>query len=213
MKVIAINGSPRKKWNTATLIKRTLEGAESQGAETEIIHLYDLEYKGCKSCFSCKIIGSSNYGKCEVQDDLTGIFGKIENADALILGSPVYLGTVTGMMKSFMDRLVFQYLIYSDPISSLFPNKIKTRFIYTMNVDQNHAEEAGYAPHFNNNENFLNLTFGECQSLYSFDTYQFKDYSKVVMECFDPEHKREVHEKQFPLDLEKAYKMGAELVK
>ena len=51
MKVIAINGSPRKKWNTATLLEKALEGAETEGAETEIIHLYDLNFKGCKSCF------------------------------------------------------------------------------------------------------------------------------------------------------------------
>ena len=45
MRVIAFNGSPRKKWNTATLLKNALEGAESQGAETELVHLYDLNFK------------------------------------------------------------------------------------------------------------------------------------------------------------------------
>jgi hypothetical protein len=47
MKVIAFNGSPRKKWNTATLLEKALEGAASQGAETKLIHLYDLDFKGC----------------------------------------------------------------------------------------------------------------------------------------------------------------------
>jgi multimeric flavodoxin WrbA len=54
LKVIAFNGSPRKEWNTSTLLKQALEGAESEGAETELIHLYDLNFKGCESCFSCK---------------------------------------------------------------------------------------------------------------------------------------------------------------
>ena len=49
MKVIAINGSPRKKWNTATMLEKALEGATSEGAETELIHLYDLNFKGCTS--------------------------------------------------------------------------------------------------------------------------------------------------------------------
>ena len=49
MKVIAINGSPRKNWNTDTLLKKTLEGAASVGAETEIVHLYDLTFRGCVS--------------------------------------------------------------------------------------------------------------------------------------------------------------------
>ena len=45
MKVIAVNGSPRKNWNTATLLQKALDGAASQGAETEIFHLYELNYK------------------------------------------------------------------------------------------------------------------------------------------------------------------------
>lgn len=54
MKLIAINGSPRKKWNTAMLLKSALEGAESQGAETELINLYDLDFKDVKAVFHAK---------------------------------------------------------------------------------------------------------------------------------------------------------------
>ena len=50
---MAFNGSPRKDWNTATLLNKALEGAASKGATTELIHLYDLNYKGCISCFAC----------------------------------------------------------------------------------------------------------------------------------------------------------------
>jgi multimeric flavodoxin WrbA len=57
MNVMAFNGSPKKKWNTATLLEKALEGAASQGAETELIHLYDLDFKGCISCFACKTRG------------------------------------------------------------------------------------------------------------------------------------------------------------
>lgn len=56
MKVMAFNGSPRKKWNTATLLEEALKGAVSQGAETELIHLYELKFKGCISCFECKTV-------------------------------------------------------------------------------------------------------------------------------------------------------------
>lgn len=55
MKVVFINGSPRKGWNTDLLLKEALKGAESVGAETEYINLYDLKYTGCKSCFACKV--------------------------------------------------------------------------------------------------------------------------------------------------------------
>ena len=52
MTIIGINGSPRKNWNTATLLTNALEGAASQGAETEIVHLYDLDFKGCTTPFT-----------------------------------------------------------------------------------------------------------------------------------------------------------------
>lgn len=79
MKIIAINGSSRKKWNTATLLEKALEGAATQGAETELIHLYDRDFKGCSSCFACKLKGGKSYGKCAMKDDLTRIFGQAES--------------------------------------------------------------------------------------------------------------------------------------
>jgi multimeric flavodoxin WrbA len=113
MKVLAINGSPRKKWNTATLLEHALAGAQSKGAETELVHLYDLDFKGCTSCFACKLKGGKSYGKCAVRDGLAPVLEKIVDVDALILGSPIYFGNVTGMMRCFMERLLFPYLTYS----------------------------------------------------------------------------------------------------
>jgi len=113
MKVIAFNGSPRKTWNTATLLQKALQGAASQGATTKLVHLYDLDFKGCKSCFGCKTKGGKNYGKCAIKDGLTPILKEIETADALILGSPIYFWTVSGEMKSFMERLMFPLYRYA----------------------------------------------------------------------------------------------------
>src|SRR5450759_4537526 len=90
MKIIAFNGSPRKEWNTATLLKKALEGASSQGAKTELIHLYNLNYKGCISCFACKEKGGRSYGKCVIKDALKPIFKRTEESDAIIFGSPIY---------------------------------------------------------------------------------------------------------------------------
>lgn len=208
MKVIAFNGSPRKEWNTATLLKKALEGAGSHGAETKLIHLYDLDYKGCISCFSCKTKGGESYGRCAVQDDLTDIFKKIEESDAVLLGSPIYFGTVTGEMRSFMERLMFPYLTYTVPTQSLFPKQIKLGFIYTMNVTREQLKEFQYTVHVNINQRTLKTLFGESESLFSFDTYQFKDYSKVVASRFDGEHKAKRRREVFPADCQKAYEMG-----
>lgn len=208
MKVMAFNGSPRKKWNTATLLENALEGAKSEGAETELIHLYDLDYKGCNSCFACKTRGGKSYGRCAVNDELTPILRNIEESDAIILGSPIYLGTVTGEMRSFLERLLFPYLTYTDPIQSLFPKQIKTGFIYTMNISKEQLDEYGYTTMFETNENYLKMLFGSAESLMSFDTYQFNDYSKVVADRFDADKKAKRRVEIFPIDCRRAFEMG-----
>ena len=212
MKVIAVNGSPRKKWNTATLLEKALEGATSLGAETEIVHLYDFEFKGCVSCFTCKTKGAKSYGKCGYKDALTPVLESIEAADALILGSPIYLGVTTGEMRSFMERLIFPYLTYTEPLRSLFPNKIRTGFIYTMNLTAEEMQKRGYDWHFNLNETFMKTIFGTVESLFCCDTYQFDDYSKMVAERFDVEKKTKRRQEVFPQDCSKAYEMGVRCV-
>jgi multimeric flavodoxin WrbA len=208
MKVMAFNGSPRKKWNTANLLQKALEGAASCGAETELVHLYDLNYKGCISCFACKTLGGKSYGRCAVQDDLTEVFSKVEQTDALILGSPIYFGDVSGEMKSFMERLLFPYYTYTDPPRSLFPGKIKAGFIYTMGVTEEMMQEMGYAQYFSRHEMFLTRIYGYSEYMCSFDAYQFDDYSKVLATRFDPIKKKKRHEEVFPLDCQKAFDMG-----
>ncbi len=211
MKIIAFNGSPRKVWNTATLLRKSLEGASSDGAETELIHLYDLDYKGCISCFACKEKGGKFYGRCAVKDDLMPIFKRVEAADAVIFGSPVYLGSVSGEMQSFMERLIFPYIKYTDPPESLCPRKIATGFIHTMNVDEERMNEFGYRQRFAATERLLAMIFGSSETLLCCDTCQFEDYSKVVAPRFDPEMKSKRRKEVFPKDCQRAFEMGARL--
>ena len=211
MKVMAVNGSPRKKWNTATLLEKALEGAASAGAETELIHLYDLNFKGCISCFACKLKGGASYGKCATKDDLTPILDNLAKADAIILGSPFYFGTVTGEMRSFMERLLFPYLVYSMPPESLFKRKIPTAFIYTMNVSKDLMNEHKYTVHIDLNGEVLRRTFGRSESLCAFETLQFEDYDKVVFSYFDPEERRKRSKTVFPEDCRKAFALGVRL--
>lgn len=209
MKVLLINGGPRKKWNTAMLLEKAMEGAASQGAETELFHLYDLNYKGCISCFACKLKGGKSYGKCAVKDDLTSILHKVEEVDALILGSPIYFTTVTGEMRSFMERLFFPYHTYTDPPQSLFHRKIETGLIYTMGVTEELMIKFSYEKHLSRNEMFMQRIFGSSESIMSFDTCQFEDYTKYVSDRFDPEQKAKRRNEVFPQDCQKAFAMGA----
>lgn len=212
MKIVAINGSPRKNANTATLLKKALEGAEKQGAQTELIHLYDLHYQGCVSCFACKLKSGKSYGKCAHKDELKPLLETLRDADAILLGSPIYFGNITGMMRSFIERLAFQYTIYDVNYSSLFPRKIPIGFIYTMNLDEKRMREWGYIEALSGLEKRLGSIFGSSEVLYVTDTYQFKDYSKYEVTAFSEPHKAQRRKEVFPIDCEKAYDMGARFV-
>jgi multimeric flavodoxin WrbA len=208
MKVMGFNGSPRKNGNTATVLKYALDGASSQGAETELINLYDCNYKGCISCFSCKLKGGKSYGRCAVNDDLKPIFAKIEAADAIILGSPIYLGAASGEMRSFLERLIFQYLVYDANYSSLFKKKIWTGIIYTMNVTQSDLVLQGIEQNLKGTEIIMGRIFGASESLYVTDTYQFDDYSKYEASKFNEAEKARRRREIFPQDCQKAFDMG-----
>lgn len=80
-KIIAINGSPRRNGNTAELLQHALRGAADAGAETELVHLYSLNFKGCLSCFYCKR-KDKEHGVCAVKDDLSPVIERVKEADA-----------------------------------------------------------------------------------------------------------------------------------
>jgi multimeric flavodoxin WrbA len=210
MKIIAFNGSPRKNWNTAMLLEKALDGAASEGAETELIHLYDLNYKGCISCFACKTKDGKSYGRCAVKDELTPVLKRAGEADSIVFGSPIYFGTATGHSRSFMERLLFPYSTYTEPPGTLFSRKIHTGFIYTMNVSEEMMRERGFDRQIAITEETLTRIFkAPSETFYSFDTYQFEDYSKVFAIRFNPEKKAKRRAEVFPRDCEKAFEMGA----
>ncbi len=212
MKIIGINGSPRKKWNTATLLTRALEGAASQGADTELVHLYDLNFQGCKSCFACKIIGGRSNGRCALKDDLSPVLKKIENeTDVLIMGTPIYFGSMTGEMRSFLERLMFAPVVYAKPARSLFPRRIKTGMIYTMNATEEMSAERNYDLMFSSTEAYLRVIFGAAETFCCYDTYQFPDYSKVFFEYMDPVKKALRRKEVFPDDCRKAFEFGSRI--
>jgi multimeric flavodoxin WrbA len=148
-----------------------------------------------------------------MNDDLSPILGRIEESGALILGSPIYLGGVTGEMRSFLERLVFPYLVYDPEHSSLFKRKMPVGFIYTMGAPESRIKEAGYEQQFKLIEMFLKRTFGASESLVGSDTYQFDDYSKYVATGMDEEAKTKRRKEAFPADCQKAYEMGVRLAR
>jgi multimeric flavodoxin WrbA len=209
MKIIALNGSPRKNWNTYTLLEEASKGAQSRGAEVELINLYDIAYKGCVSCFACKRKGSI-LDQCVTRDGLFPILKKIRESDGFILGSPIYFNCVTGEMRSLMERLCFPYISYDRKPSS-FGKKINTAFIYTMNVPEAYLEVSGYAKMFTDNEKLLERIFGHSMTLVVTETYQFDDYSRYASSMFDPEQRASRHDTIFKEDCKKAFALGIRL--
>jgi len=209
MKVIAVNGSPRKNWNTHILLEKFLEGARETGAETELINLYDIQFKGCTSCFACKLKGNS-VSKCVMKDDLERVLQEICECDVLVLGSPIYFTSVTGEMKSFMERLIFPYTSYEGKPSS-FGKKINTAFIYTMNAPAFALPLIGYPKLFKYHQKLMRRTLGNSEYLTSTATYQFDDYSKYAMTYFDGEKRLKRRETVFVDDCKKVFDLGKKL--
>ncbi|WP_273278741.1 flavodoxin family protein [Methanothrix soehngenii] len=104
MKVVAFNGSPRKDGNTATLLAAVLRELESQGIETELVHLIG-PLAGCKACFKCKEMKN---GRCiQDKDMINQCIEKMAAADGIIIGSPTHFADLTPETKALIDRAGF----------------------------------------------------------------------------------------------------------
>ena len=105
MKIIGVNGSPRKDGNTALLLRTVLQTIESEGIATEFVQLGGTVIRGCTACYRCR---KNRDRQCSVKnDDFNVIFGKLSEADGFILGSPTYFADVTAEMKALIDRAGF----------------------------------------------------------------------------------------------------------
>ena len=100
MKVILINGSPHKTGTTFTALNEAMSTLRAEGIEAEIIQVGNLGIRGCTGCLCCK-----KTGKCAINDEVNQIAERFEEADGIIVGSPVYFASPNGSLISFMDRL------------------------------------------------------------------------------------------------------------
>lgn len=193
------------------MLNNALEGAASVGAETELIQLYDLNFSGCISCFSCKKISRNEDGVCAVNDDLSTVLDHVKDIDALIIGTPVYYGAETASTRALLERLCFPYLRYAKDMKSLFPREIKTALIYTMNVSEPMLEAMGYNRQFGLSKGVLEMHFGPCELLLSTDTLQYSNYDEYESEMFDKDAKVTRHKEVFPEDCKRAFELGARM--
>ncbi|WP_292881252.1 flavodoxin family protein [Methanobrevibacter sp. UBA188] len=210
MKTVIINASPRKKWNTAEVLDAARKGAESVGSEVEYVNLYDLVFKGCRSCLICKRKDKTK-GKCYWKDDLTPLIEKIFDSDALIIGSPIYFGQPTSEFRALVERLIFCIMSYDDG-SSYYAGKVNVGIFYTMNAPLEFYEQS-MKDSLSSTEFLFSFLNGEVISYPVCDTLQVHKYSEYNMAGFSQEAKEKQLILQFPNDLEKAFEIAANLSK
>ena len=206
-KIIIIDGGPRKNMNTAKLLQRFAEGAESVGSDIEVktVRLYDLEYKGCISCMACKLKGKAQ-NICRFKDALTPILEEIARADGLVLGSPIYFGEVTGLMRAFLERLAFPWLSYND-YSLTAPKRMPVLLIETMNG----TPERNNSNHFGTMEWCIATALGEPQRIVAYNTTQVAKYDNYELGGFSEETKHSWRDAHWDEDLQKAYEAGCRM--
>jgi multimeric flavodoxin WrbA len=122
MKVLGISGSPRRNGNTDTLLAEMLRGAADKGAETKTIHLNSLNFRTCQHCDGCL-----KEGNCVLKDDIQDIYPEFEQADIIILATPIQFMGMTAPMKAMIDRFqsrwARKYVLKIPPLGEVKPRK------------------------------------------------------------------------------------------
>jgi multimeric flavodoxin WrbA len=125
--VVIIFGSPRKSSNTHILVEEARKGLADKGITSEIFYLNEMKIKGCQACYSCK---RNNVPECAVKDDMQKIYEAIQEADGILVASPIYFGGVTAQTKAWLDRL---FPLIDMNVNSRMARGKKAAFIFTQN--------------------------------------------------------------------------------
>ncbi|HIZ06451.1 MAG TPA: flavodoxin family protein [Candidatus Eubacterium avistercoris] len=129
-KIVIFNGSPRMDGNTSTILQMIERGAKEHNAQVETYTLFKMKFMACQGCFGCRL-----QDDCMVNDELRKALQKVKEADAVVIGSPVYFMQVTGPVKNLYDRLF--PLIGENGEPRFGKKKIVT--VYTQDFDDPHA--------------------------------------------------------------------------
>lgn len=126
-KVAVILGSPRKNGNTALLVNEAVKAMRDSGVESEVFYLNEMKIKGCQACYHCK---KNETTECKLKDDMKKVHQAIEEADGVLVATPIYWGHVTAQTKTWLDRM-FPYV--NIKLRSYLPKGKKMSFIFTQN--------------------------------------------------------------------------------
>lgn len=100
MKILCVNGSPRKNGNSAAIAEKFLTTSKAKGAEIQSFTINDLSYRPCQACYACK----TRLDHCVLQDDMTPVLNAFFQCDLAVVATPVYYGDISAQTKAFIDR-------------------------------------------------------------------------------------------------------------
>lgn len=186
--VAIIFGSPRKNSNTAILVNEAIRGMQAGGIQSEIFYLNEINLKGCQACYYCK---ETKKAECKLKDDMSKIQASIEEADGVLVASPIYWGYVTSQTKTWLDRM-FPYI--SIQMGNLLPKGKIMSFIFT----QNQADPSLFVPGIESFKLMLNIIGFDIG-----ETLIANDLDKGNKPMAD----------QNPVFMEKAYELGKKFFK
>ena len=208
--IMIIDGGPRRNMNTAAMVEKFAEGARAGDAEVKVVRLYDIDYKGCRSCMACQLKGK-RVDSCQYKDGLTDILAECAAADGLVLASPIYYGEITAQLRAFYERLTFPWLSYSKGSFSA-PKKMPVTMIYTMNATPEQAEmlkgTMGMV------EKFLGMALGcDVEVIQANNTTQVNNYAIFDFAEGTAEAKKRWRDEHWEKDLQKAFDAGKRMAK
>ena len=148
MKIVSLLGSPRPGGTSATIANHFTKTAESLGAQIRTFELNRLSYRGCQACYACK----TGLDRCVLTDDLSGVLAAVQEADVVVLASPVYYGDITSQLKGFIDR-TFSYLV-PDYHSNPQPSRLGQKKLIIV-LTQGNPDRATFSDVFPRYEMFL----------------------------------------------------------
>ncbi|MBO4751748.1 MAG: flavodoxin family protein [Bacteroidales bacterium] len=204
--IVIIDGGPRKNMNTAAMAEAFAEGVREGGGEVQTFRLYDIDYKGCRSCLVCKLKDRLYSDVCAWKDGLTEVLKAATYADGVLFASPVYFGRVTGQMECFVERLTFPWLSYDD-YRLLPPKRIPSAVIYTMNdISDNRRGLRSF-------ELLVGGFYGELpEKAVAYNTYQVEDYDRYAMAAHPKDVKEQWRREHWQEDLETACALGRRMM-
>jgi multimeric flavodoxin WrbA len=172
-----------------------------------------MKYSGCTCCYACKQKGKPS-GLCRFRDALTPALEKAQEADVLLIGTPVYFFTESAGTRAFLERLLYPWTAFhADGYGSRRPKPMVAGLFYTLAGTEETVSSHGHEHFRESTDRFFSLHFLHHEVLTVYETLHTDNYDKLELDTFDPEAGRKARAGRFVKDCEQASAIGAALVR